>query len=184
MERFIPYIVQYVPACPSFTIKSQTLVIADDFCRRTGIWKIKVTGTAVGGETTIDVTSDLPTNSQIIRAELLLNRNQYYNWDIASNVITFDDELTENDEYEISLFFAPTKTANSLPDFLYNNWFLALASGVKADIMLMPAKEWSNPQLAAVEKQAYMYYVGQAKGLSSRRHKHQSQFMTIRSSWA
>lgn len=179
MDRFVPYILQYVPSCPTFTIKSQLLTIADDFCRRTGIWKVKVEGTAIGGENEITVTSSLPTGSQIIRAELVVNDQPYYRWDRASNVITLEDDLTVGDEYEVSLFLTPTRTATALPDLLFNDWFLGIVSGVKADVMLMPGKTWNDPQMAAVEKQTYMFYVGQAMGQSSRRHKHQSQYISF-----
>lgn len=44
----------------------------------------------------------------------------------------------------------PTSTATSIPGFIYEDWRTVIGSGALAQILLIPGKDFTNPQLAQV----------------------------------
>lgn len=60
----------------------------------------------------------------------------------------------------VELLLTPTRTATSIPRFLYDFHWDAIESGAKARLMESPNRPWSNAQLALFHKQQFETLVG------------------------
>ena len=177
MERFVKDIRPSLPNCPSITIKRNVLSKAIEFCRQTSIWSQTEQYTATGDETT--VTLSPPAGSRVFRAEVTRNGYPCLTFDLGSNQIVFDVALVLNEEIAVKEFLVPTRDATALPDILYNDYFEGIKQGALSSLMLIPNKEWSNPELATVCLQDFMYYVTEAKIAAIRRNPKVTLYMDL-----
>lgn len=76
----------------------------------------------------------------------------------------------------------PARDATSLPDLLYDDWFEGVESLAKSNLMLMPGKDWYQPQLAKINYGKYLEDVGNAK-IKARKVNDQSSLMIQQRSW-
>lgn len=63
----------------------------------------------------------------------------------------------------VLLALKPTSFAASLPASLWSTWFEAIKSGTLARLYELPAKPWSNPQIAVEKMREYRAGVSQAR---------------------
>lgn len=64
----------------------------------------------------------------------------------------------------------PTRASTQVDDSLYEEYLEPIASGAVARLMLMPAKPYTNPQLALAQKSLFEAGVNQARQRASRGH--------------
>ena len=55
----------------------------------------------------------------------------------------------------ISLILKPTRTSDDGADLLYDDWLEAIAHGAKWKLMVLPGKDWSNPELAEYHRREF-----------------------------
>ncbi|MDE2102203.1 MAG: hypothetical protein KGL39_33465 [Patescibacteria group bacterium] len=56
----------------------------------------------------------------------------------------------------------PQRTQTGIDSWIYNKYVEVISAGVKGALMAMPAKPWSNPQLAVFYTQKFMEGIGAA----------------------
>jgi hypothetical protein len=168
MDRFLNDILPSVPSCPGPTIRRAVLSKAIEFCQQSSIWHEEQIFTADGGESSIELLP--PEQSRAFRVEVTRNGVSCLTFDLNDQTLDFDTVFTKDEEIHIRLFLVPVRTATSIPDQLYHEYFDALTQGALAHLMLMPNKEWTNPQLAVGYQGDFMYYITQAKIAAIRRH--------------
>lgn len=194
LSDFYPHILPEVPECPrplvDFAIRN-TLI---DFCKETKIWVQALTPVdAVALQ--MDYALTPPTDTELVRIErvrydgaTLTPKTQdqldaiYPNgWaDLTgtpeycaiTGVDTFSlipaptDALTGAIAIRSSLM--PSASGAVCPDLILRRYAVQIASGVKAALMLMPEKRWTNADLAEVYGGAYESGRASAMDLAAR----------------
>lgn len=64
---------------------------------------------------------------------------------------------------DMTLAIAPTRAAATVDDVLYNIYADTIAAGAKASLMMRPQTPYTNPQLAAANRQKFLSGVSLAK---------------------
>jgi hypothetical protein len=80
-----------------------------------------------------------------------------------NNQLVFDADLPNNLK-QLAVVVSLTTKQDSLtcPDFLYQNYHDAIVSGAVASLQMMPARAWSEPNMAAVHQQNFDDFVKKA----------------------
>jgi len=161
MDRFIDNVMPQVKGCPQALIKVELLRAAIQFCKDSWIWQQDEEKEVLEDGDTITIT--LETGSEIAGMQILLDGVEFIEYTRADNVVTLDDAVTSDTTFNVTSMLRPTRAATSLPDLLYNEWFEAIESKAKAELMLMPGKPWSDSQLAGINQKKYLHELGEAK---------------------
>lgn len=75
-------------------------------------------------------------------------------------VITLASPPASDGVLKLVLILTPTRTATSIPRFLYDLHGDAIEHGAKARLLLIPNRPWTNGELAAYHKQEFEKMVG------------------------
>ena len=161
MDRFIQYILPFVPGCPKPLIKTHALLAANEFCRKSFVWQEEITET-ISSATDEVYAAPYSGGADVVDINVTVNDRAVSNYTFSAGMITFESDLAADDEVEITLFLAPARDAEDLPDILYDDWLEGIAAGARATLMRMPGKDWYNPQAAMMEHQLFAHYIGQA----------------------
>jgi hypothetical protein len=159
MERFVSNILPYVPGCLVVLIKAETLRVATEFCRKTHIWQAVEESTATEGDETITLS---PASGDVVGVKVEINDREISDYTLSGTTVTLEDELSEDDSIKVTLYLTPERDATELPDILYNEWLEGISAGVRANLMLMPEKPWSTPNMVMIHAQTYQHQIGQA----------------------
>lgn len=175
MDRFVDRLLPYLQGCPMAVIKAEALMTAIRFCTDTWIWS-QVEGKTVAADAS-EITFTLPTGARVVGMLLKTDTGRDfvdYTW--SDDTATLDVPVSQETVFDTSLFLSPTRTATSLPDFLFNDWSNAIESGTKVALCMMPGVPWSNPGLGAMEQVKYLHETGEAK-LKTRKRNNQTPVM-------
>jgi hypothetical protein len=64
-------------------------------------------------------------------------------------------ESDKADALVVTVVLKPALTATEVPERMFSDWHDVWASGIKARMMVMPGKSWSQPQLGLMYGQRY-----------------------------
>ena len=181
LEAFLPDIQSEVDGCPVPRILSAVVSVAADFCEQTLLFQY------TGEPITVSPTTmyyDIPLPSEEVRVaqviSAILNDRELepVPMDEAHRMRTSHGFLQVSpatiqlliptpveemvDALVIKTAVAPVFGASELDDDLYNRWFDVVCAGVKAQLMNMPKKTWTNPALAAFYDNQYKIGVNKA----------------------
>jgi len=67
------------------------------------------------------------------------------------------------DNLTINAVLKPSQTCTTVDDFLFEDYRIGIAAGAKASLMAMPAKEWTNFELAGYYKSLFADCVSDAR---------------------
>ena len=70
---------------------------------------------------------------------------------------------TTGDTLAIKAALKPSQTCTTVDDFLFEDYRIGIAAGAKASLMAMPAKEWTNFELAGYYKSLFADCVSDAR---------------------
>lgn len=168
MDRFVQYVLPYVPGCLDSLIKTHVLLAANEFCRKSFCLRETVTETATAAIEELYVVPYTP-EVDIVDIEVRVNSLPVTTYSFSGNYVSFESPLSTGDTAKILTFLAPSRDATALPDELYTSWLEGIAAGARASLMRMPKKDWTNPQLAMVEQKTFLHQIGQASVMSRRK---------------
>lgn len=191
LEDFIPRVAMTRP--PRETILQALRDTMRDFCQFSRIWKHTVTGaTITAGQPTITISLPAaPVDSQVIAVDMVSVDGARPA--TARTVEHFDrmqpewrtqlgdsyDEYTQESPstfrfpavpvngsatgliYRVDL--KPTEDADQVEDFLRDEWLMEIAAGARAQLLLMPGKEWSDPMAAKAQAAVFANARGRAR---------------------
>ena len=177
MDRFIDALKISIPGCPSVLLKNETLRAAIRFCEETWIWQSGEDVSVGIGET--NISPSIPSNSRLIGAKVLRDTVNVYRYSRSADVLTLDDSPSQETTFSVTAYLAPTRTATSLPNFLYLDWFEAIEAGAQVGVLMIPGKPWSNPSTAAVKRVTYLHHMGEAK-IKSKKKNDQTELVVTR----
>ena len=154
MDRFVNTVRRDVPGCPNPLIKEEVLSAAIEFCQRSWKYTQDITVSVAAGDETVTVT--LPAGTGIVG----INHTEVddikdYQVDYDGVVITLRDKATGAYSMTVNVALKPLPTVTALPDFLFNDYYQAIAAGAKAKLMIMPGKEGTNPEYANLHSEVF-----------------------------
>lgn len=165
-DAFFPLVLPEVIGCPDPTLIQAIMLTAHSFCTETGVWD-EVQDPVLTSAGIADYEIDAPANAEMLRVRSVwldgreLEPNQMrtpvvpnfgtplsYHAALARGQITLDAKPQAKQSLVVRAVYAPRLTGQTLPDFLMSRYALAIASGAKARLMLIPGQAWSNPTLS------------------------------------
>lgn len=180
-DKIIPLVAPDIPTCPDETLKEALAAVAQDFCARTHLWREDIEDqTTVIGQSSYEVT-----DCAVIESVLwvLVDNQRMVHTDerlVNPEDLTRSGKPTHfwvEQDKNIRLFYTPDKalslkvrvalkpsrTGKYIPEWIYQTWADALASGAVWRLAKVPGKDWSNPELAAMHKSMYEQAVTNAR---------------------
>lgn len=182
IEALLPYLLADVPGVPDITAKQALILTAMDFCRQTLVWD-EIQDPVDLEENVGEYDLDVPIGASIAAVKGVWCMNQELapvtlsrlaqimpNWSVATgNLPVYYNSPADSavlrvypipvgvngTQITIRAAYAPTLTANTLPDSVVNEYLDTLVAGAKHRLMMTPGKSWSNPQLSAYHRQEY-----------------------------
>ena len=189
-DQFHPYIRVDVPDCPDPVINANVISACAEFCRETLAWTEFQDYLALF-DGVIDYEIDVPSQSRLIQVmDVWLGSTKlvaltmkdlqrvlpnwmdsvgslpvYYTAAVERGMIRLHPKPSNVTGKKLSLRIAlvPSSNAKTLPDFLELHHFEAIASGVKARLMMMASASWFNPQLAERHRQFFLEGINSAR---------------------
>lgn len=155
----------YVPACPDPVVEQAIARTAAEFCQRTQVWVEWLEPIVIAsgvreydieppaGATVIRMLqATLDGEPTDIRSARLMPRNPATRINERAGVTSADlltlwlaRDLTAGSKLELQVQLAPTRSATSLPDWIVERNWQALAAGAKARLLDMRGS-WTDPQ--------------------------------------
>lgn len=88
---------------------------------------------------------------------------EYYAYREADGVLELNQSiLSQSQVLHIAAILEPTKAANSIPDWMFEKWSDAIVDYAIYEIMMMPGKDWYDPDLAGTFWRKYQGRVSEA----------------------
>ncbi len=174
LEVFYGHVLPEVLGCPAPTLDARIVAAAAEFCRETLSWsELQDPLTLIDGVFDYDIDPPAgaytlsilgvwvdgrelrPSPGGMDTAELG-NVPYYYNAAQDYGVLrVFPTPSNPTASMFVKACYVPIASATTLPDFLGTQYLDVIASGAKAELMLMPGQPWSNPQLSGYYKQRF-----------------------------
>lgn len=174
-REFVPLIQLSVPECPIPVMADAIRRAAMEFCRETSIWRhTSEPSDLVAGQASYDCTVDEPgievagiVRVKVDGVEITPATNP--EWDdldksredsrprryrfVEPGLVQFWPTPNESVDggVEIEVALMPTILSTRGPSFLLTRHDVAMSSGAKRNLMVVPGQPWSNPQNAAYE---------------------------------
>jgi hypothetical protein len=181
LSDFYPHILPEVPGCPNIVVDFAINNTLNDFCTVTRLWSQTLTPISSVADQ-MDYTVAAVTGADFVRFERvafdgvpLTQRNLDQldglypaGWaDLTGTplhcVTNSDGSLSlvpapaavVADGIKIRASLAPSATGTTFPDLLFRRYSVEIAAGVKASLMSMAGKPWSNPDMALTYSAIY-----------------------------
>lgn len=182
---FLPDVNLSTTACPEFERINQIRNAAQDFCRRSFMWRVRELAlfTTVAGQESYDITAVIPADAQLVGVHSAWANGREVDVEEPGEV----DDYAPGTQGRVdcgwprcvigidgpgalratpapdsggiaitgTLSFAPSDAATGVPDFIFNRWRREIASGAIEILCAQEGKPWSNPGLAAFHKNKF-----------------------------
>jgi hypothetical protein len=191
-KDFEPFVALNVPGCAPLAIREALREAVDIFCEKTHVWQVECAPLGVfpnvaDYEFPIDLDQRVVTVMSVKYKDVPLQAvttddldAAMPNWTAAGTGATammFRVFLDDSAQF-IRLFPTPTEavsaslrirvavkpssSAENIPDFFYEDWRRALASGAISRLCAVPGKDYSNPDLAVFHERLFQMGMGKA----------------------
>lgn len=163
-DQFIPGILIHVGTdCPRLVVMNVLKSTVREFCERTRAWIIDHAAIPITNHAQLVYPLNIPNLNYVCKIWSIHGRERVadyfecpaYHVDF-NNKLVFEKELP-NDLITIKpvISLMPGQDALSCPDFIYQNYYDVIVAGAVARMQVMPARQWSNPQLASLHVQTF-----------------------------
>lgn len=188
-ENFYIHVQPHVPGCPEIIIDQHLQEAAADFCERSEVWRYDLdTDTTIAN--LADYPIDAPTGATVENIVALyvdgflmtrvseLDFKHYPNVPPSrpSHFAVYQDTQvrfypTPDASYDFGgvCVLKPKLTATGVEDFIFEAHGKTIACGALASLLVIPGKEWTNPELAAYYSAKFHKSTDDAKGRDTRR---------------
>jgi len=167
LEALLPEVLPHVKGCPDFLAIDHLREAARELCRRAHIWSVTLASfnTVVG---TVQYTMPLPAESSAVRLfrvdvgdqldMLLLDESAASNevahgsqsafaW-LAGDKLNVNPKPTAIVPVVVELSLKPSASGLTLPDWIGEDWRIALARGARGTLFEMKGSDWFDPAMA------------------------------------
>jgi len=170
LSDLYPLVTPELPGCPLPLILQRIRKVIIEFCRDSQAWEYDLDPINVRDGTT-DYDLDLDTAEAVIDQiqEVLLEDSEIFQGEdfiMASPVLLSLIEEPSADVdggLEVTVSLRPSRTATTIDPRLFDDWADCWAAGVKAELMVMPGKPWTDQSLSRFYKAEYHKGLSQAK---------------------
>ena len=174
LTEFVRRVSVDIPKCPGPTIRDAVWDVTRDWCRRTwcvsktfqitgeteGAWMVSLGG-KLGGILVVsgighahvagDVMrfvkrNDFPPEQKSLFDHAASNTRGYRIDENGTDIHVYP--MQKGETLTLNVILEPELTAGELPDCLKNEWLRPIVAGIKARLMEMAGKPWSNPSLS------------------------------------
>lgn len=178
---FYPLLAPHVPGCPDVTMDTYLASTAADFFARTHVWRAAIdniiivpnvseydlSGDAVIEDiisASIDTDAFEQTDVRLIpqKDRTRTGKPQKF-WMVEDTIISVWPIPEERHTVKLTAVLKPSRTATSVPDWIYETWADALVDGAVARLAHIPNKEWTSFDLYAFHKSRYERAIHNAK---------------------
>lgn len=168
LDEFLPSIMPYAPGCPEPTAFAAIITAAQQFCRRTRLWRdedsFELTGDGCNVVCTPEGADMFEIESASVEGYPLtpipyarLNR-QFPNWREQDGNARYISQVSPDSVVVapgaasgtllLSIFLRPSNSAEQLPDFLATHYLREIADGALGEILMLPAQSFTDPERA------------------------------------
>lgn len=189
-DEFLPLVLPDVPGCPEALALAAIRRGANELCRSAYVWiqdlgpldvisgQAEYACPAPSGAVPV-ITLGLTINGLPLRAatveELDLNHPGWSGL-IATRPLRFlvpalgkvrlvpEPSKTLESALVVRMVLAPAHDAVAAEDLIFEQWAVAIAHAAKAELMLVPGKPWTQPQLAEHHARQFATHVARARG--------------------
>lgn len=164
IEELFPNVLQYAPSCPEPLMTKHLREAAIQLCKTTRCWRDMDELEVVGAVNVVPAILPYAALFQIEKA--------WFN-DCELEPKTFQQDMLMHDEgmpryitqaspnsvildppgkgtLKITMFLMPSQNAQELPDFMFEQFPMALAHGALGSLLMLPNQPFSSPQMGAV----------------------------------
>lgn len=164
ISNLFEYVVLDVNNVPQPVLWQKAREVIRDFCKFTRAWRLDIDTVPVKTNVKEYDIDDNPTGTEIVAVtdvkldDRYLRANTDYKLqddDLSVLILANYPGSTEGTGLEATLLLQPTLTADSIDDQLYRDYQEAFVDGLKAFLMLMQKKTWSDREMGAYYKREY-----------------------------
>jgi len=163
LDVFVSEVLLECEGCSNLVAKNYVKSVIQDFCENTHAYIVNLDPLFIfSGIKEYEL--DAPNNCIIIGIENVVRGNTVFK-SYTYDHVTFELDSVPNEDFQLKIKAAikPTPNVTEVEDRFYNIYSAAIIAGVKARLMMQPAKPWSNPNLAMKYQADYDNYVSKAK---------------------
>ena len=186
-DAFLPHIRPRVQQCPDNILIDEARKKAIEFCERSTWWREEVEIAVVAGTHTY--TLPAPDNVLVASAvtpatfegEPVVKKKRpwldsyYPEWRTQESSMPCFFRMTETDElrlvptpsragsFQITVAYKPGPTATTIPDRIFNEWYIAISSGVLGELFAWEGEPYFKPKLVDLMLSKFEMGVRQAK---------------------
>jgi len=173
ITAFTKFVAPDVPGAPNSLIERAVLRACIEFCEETKYWRYRDEGLViVSGIKEYDLSPDTDSQVETVNDPITVNGKKIYqrtktwldqnlnNWETLTGkdpkyfqveskglirLVPFPDA---DGAMSASMILKPIPTATTVPDFLFDDYYNAIADGARFFLMEPPGKEWTNTELS------------------------------------
>lgn len=203
-ESYLPEVNPEVPACPHPIMVNAVRNAAIEFCEKTLIWREDLDAITIltdkrgydldpPTDTVIVVPIYVAVDGEIIRPasvdqlddvslyQRVLKTSRTYDMISASRLqLGWEPDADLTSGLEVRAALRPSSSADGADTTIYEEWHEDIAAGAKARLMMMPNKNWTNPQLAMYYQNMFDAGIGEAKAVIGKGRTRVSQQVQMR----
>lgn len=174
IRDFLPDVRPFTPGAPDVMIEREIRNGCIRFCRDTYTWqqeidRLEVKEDKAAYEYGFDFVNIVSESDMIGIAKVGDGLEFEFNGDILRPIGAKPGETLK-----LIGYLQPSRTADRVPDRLYNDYRDTIAAYALYRLLLQPNVEWSNPQFATVQHQSYLDGVGEERNRMLRDYSTQS----------
>lgn len=175
-----------LPGATTDLVKLQLQSTIRDFCRRSGAWIVDSTLNIKADRSTYDFSKISQGEAVMTMAVIIdeayksladvfpatgISYRGSYVYSTKPGVLVVEPTPTKDidNAFTVSIAYMPIYDATSYDDLFGTLWYDYILDGVKARMMSMPGKPFSNLQLAAIHQRMYKSGISNARDTARRR---------------
>lgn len=143
VDVYLSEVKSEVPAVTEFAILHHTRNVVREFCEKSLYWREELSPQAFDSENTSSVQFDVPAGLDI-------------------REITKLELANEDTQIIVTIAVTPERNSDVVATQIVDRFWNEIASGIKARLMLMKDKPWSDPQLGAFHLKKFEDCIGLA----------------------
>jgi hypothetical protein len=169
-DDFLPLVIPHLPGCPNASIKTYLALTAREFFEKTYLWQDDIDAIYLAPnqvEYDLDAEAEVEDVLAVVLDNELLDRTEFrlipfaqrdekgqprMYWIHSDRTIRVFPTPDKRAVMKVSAVLKPARNATGVEDWIYDTWADTLVNGVISRLAIMPGKEWTDVNLAAMHK--------------------------------
>jgi hypothetical protein len=169
-DDFLPLVIPHLPGCPNASIKTYLALTAREFFEKTYLWQDDIDAIYLAPnqvEYDLDAEAEVEDVLAVVLDKEQLDRTEFrlipferrdetgsprLYWIHSDRTIRVFPTPDKRAVMKVSAVLKPARNATGVEDWIYDTWADTLVNGVISRLAIMPGKEWTDVNLAAMHK--------------------------------